>query len=171
MVAGRAIAAVRVRPWYGDLPRAGHEAEWRDATITGDLTLGLNAPPPGERLRLREVRRARAGRAGTRTSAAPKASAPKASAPPEAPEPPEAPAAPDPASAIVLLGDSHNLVFHAGADMHATGAGLADQLAFELGTPVDLVAVRGRLHPRRARQPVRRAQRDPAYWDGTGPSG
>jgi alginate O-acetyltransferase complex protein AlgJ len=43
----------------------------------------------------------------------------------------------------LLLGDSHCLVFHAGGDMLATGAGLADQLAFELGMPVDLIGVRG----------------------------
>ena len=50
----------------------------------------------------------------------------------------------DPASPIILLGDSHNLVFHAGgSDMHAAGAGLADQLALELRTPLDVVAVRG----------------------------
>ena len=47
------------------------------------------------------------------------------------------------ASPVVLLGDSHNLVFHAGADMHAQGAGLPDQLAYQLGFPVDVVAVRG----------------------------
>jgi alginate O-acetyltransferase complex protein AlgJ len=46
-------------------------------------------------------------------------------------------------SPIVLLGDSHTLVFHAGEDMHGTGAGLADQLALELGFPVDVVGVRG----------------------------
>jgi hypothetical protein len=44
---------------------------------------------------------------------------------------------------VVLLGDSHTLVFHAGDDMHARGAGLPDQLAVELGTPVDLIGVRG----------------------------
>ena len=47
------------------------------------------------------------------------------------------------ASPVVLLGDSHNLVFHAGADMHAQGAGLPDHLAHQLGFPVDVVAVRG----------------------------
>ena len=47
------------------------------------------------------------------------------------------------ASPVVLLGDSHNLVFHAGGDMHAQGAGLPDQLAYQLGFPVDVVAVRG----------------------------
>jgi SGNH hydrolase-like domain, acetyltransferase AlgX len=46
-------------------------------------------------------------------------------------------------SPIVLLGDSHNLVFHSGGDMHAVGAGLPDLLAEGLGMPVDLVAVRG----------------------------
>lgn len=46
-------------------------------------------------------------------------------------------------SPIILLGDSHNLVFHSGGDMHATAAGLPDQLAFELGFPLDVVAVKG----------------------------
>lgn len=49
----------------------------------------------------------------------------------------------DKASPIVLLGDSHTLVFHAGADMQGTNAGLADQLAAELGVPADVVGVRG----------------------------
>ena len=47
------------------------------------------------------------------------------------------------ASPVVLLGDSHNLVFHIGGDMHAQGAGLPDHLAHQLGFPVDVVAVRG----------------------------
>ena len=50
---------------------------------------------------------------------------------------------PDRASPILVLGDSHALVFHDGGDMHATGAGLSDQLAFELGAPVDVLGVRG----------------------------
>ena len=47
------------------------------------------------------------------------------------------------ASPVVLLGDSHNLVFHAGGGMHAQGAGLPDHLARQLGFRVDVVAVRG----------------------------
>jgi alginate O-acetyltransferase complex protein AlgJ len=54
-----------------------------------------------------------------------------------------APVLPSRESPLLLLGDSHALVFHAGGDMHARGAGLADQLALALGFPVDLVAVRG----------------------------
>ncbi len=68
-------------------------------------------------------------------------------------------------SPIVLLGDSHNLVFHVGDDMHVTGAGLADQLAVELGIPVDVVAVRGAgATPARVNL-LRRVQRDPGYWN------
>ena len=75
-------------------------------------------------------------------------------------------AVPDAAdSPIVLLGDSHNLVFHVGNDMHATGAGLADQLAVELGVAVDVVAVRGAgATPARVNL-LRRVQRDPGYWN------
>ena len=47
------------------------------------------------------------------------------------------------ASPVVLLGDSHSLVFHAGGGMHAQGAGLPDHLAYRLGFPMDVVAVRG----------------------------
>ncbi len=46
-------------------------------------------------------------------------------------------------SPVILLGDSHTLIFHQGGDMHSSSAGLADQLAFELGFPVDLIGVRG----------------------------
>lgn len=67
-------------------------------------------------------------------------------------------------SPVVLLGDSHNLVFHAGGDMFAHGAGLADQLALELGFPLDVVAVRGSGATPARINLLRRAQRNPAYW-------
>ncbi len=41
-------------------------------------------------------------------------------------------------SPVLLLGDSHALVFHAGEDLHGSGAGLADHLALSLGFPVAL---------------------------------
>ena len=53
------------------------------------------------------------------------------------------PVAPNRESPVLLMGDSHNLVFHAGGDMHATGGGFPDLMALELGMAVDLVAVRG----------------------------
>ncbi len=47
-------------------------------------------------------------------------------------------------SPIVLLADSHGLVFHTGGKgLHARGAGLADHLARVCGSPVDLQAKRG----------------------------
>ncbi len=46
-------------------------------------------------------------------------------------------------SPLLLLGDSHCLVFHVGGDLFATGGGLADQLAFTLKMPIDVLGVRG----------------------------
>lgn len=72
----------------------------------------------------------------------------------------------DKASPVLLLGDSHTLVFHAGADLHGTGAGLADQLAVELGMAVDVIGVRGSgATPARVNL-MRRAKADPAYLTG-----
>ncbi|MCB1061804.1 MAG: hypothetical protein KDN20_02645 [Verrucomicrobiae bacterium] len=55
------------------------------------------------------------------------------------------PVEPNRDSPVLLLGDSHTLVFQEGASggMHAKGAGLFDQLSYELGFPLDLVGVRG----------------------------
>lgn len=71
-----------------------------------------------------------------------------------------------PDSPLILLGDSHNLVFHDGGDLHGRQAGLPDLLALELGTAVDLVAVRGSGATPARINLFRRAQRDPGYWDG-----
>ena len=72
----------------------------------------------------------------------------------------------DKTSPVVLLGDSHTLVFHAGQDLHGTGAGLADQLAAELGIAVDVIGVRGSgATPARVNL-LRRAKAEPAYLAG-----
>ena len=47
---------------------------------------------------------------------------------------------PNPDSPVLLLGDSHTLVFH---DFLAERAGLLDQFAAELGYPPDRIAIRG----------------------------
>ena len=141
MVAGQMIAAaVRSRGWYDELPQVKYTPRWYTASIRGDLYRELEpTETPREELRLRGIVMADPGR------------------------PTEI--APDPKSPVVLLGDSHNLVFHAGDDMHTTGAGLADQLAFELGFPIDLVAVRGAGATPARINLLRRGQRDPSYWD------
>lgn len=46
-------------------------------------------------------------------------------------------------SPVLLLGDSHCLVFHSGDDMLGVGAGFVDQLAYELAMPVDLLGTKG----------------------------
>ena len=138
-IAAAAIAdVIRARPWYDELETQPYVAAWYSTSVTGDLTREGGIPGPREELRLRGVV------TGTRRA--------------------RAPVSPDQDSPIVLLGDSHSLVFHAGGDMHATGAGLPDQLAFELGLALDLVAVRGSgATPARVNL-LRRAQADPAYW-------
>ena len=141
VLASEAIAAaVRERGWYAGLPTTAFTPRWYSTSITGDLYAALDRPDlPREEVRLRGI-----AAAGVRPAAA---------------------VPPDPESPIVLLGDSHNLVFQAGADLHATGAGLADQLAFELGLAVDLVAVQGPAATA-AREKLRdRARRDAAFWE------
>jgi len=61
------------------------------------------------------------------------------------------------------MGDSHCLVFHAGGDLQGTGAGLAAQLAAELGAAVDVIGVRGSgATPARVNL-LRRSKANPAY--------
>jgi alginate O-acetyltransferase complex protein AlgJ len=72
----------------------------------------------------------------------------------------------DRASPVILLGDSHCLVFSLGGDMHGAEAGLADQLAAELGIPVDLLGVRGSGATPARLSLMRRAAGDEAYMAG-----
>lgn len=138
VLAARKIAE-RIRPLAGDAPATPMTGEWATVEITGDLWRGLNDPSvPREKVRLRRVTTAD-GKEPVRT---------------------------DESSPVLLLGDSHNLVFHAGDDMYAEGAGLADQLALELGFPVDLVGVRGSGATPARINLLRRAQRIPGYWKG-----
>ena len=68
--------------------------------------------------------------------------------------------APDPASPLLLLGDSHALVFH---DFAAERAGLLDQLAVELGIVSDRVAIRGSGATLARIELYRRSLKDPDY--------
>ena len=118
ITAAQAIAStLKGRPWLKDVPKLKLASETRIVEITGDLAQGADEKLPKEKLVLRFV--------GKKTDAG------------------LAPVEPDRKSPVLLLGDSHGLVFHAGGDMHAKGAGLADQLALELGFAVDVLAVRG----------------------------
>jgi alginate O-acetyltransferase complex protein AlgJ len=68
-------------------------------------------------------------------------------------------------SPVLLLGDSHCLVFHE-AELHGASAGLVDQLAAELGIPVDLLGVRGSGATPARIALLRRAMRDKSYMAG-----
>ena len=131
---------IAAEPWYASLTRRKYAAVHGEIEISGDLRSTMSGEAPAkEKVAIRYIQAAEAGDAE--------------------------PVAPDPASPVVLLGDSHNLVFHAGGDMHAAGAGLADQLAFELGLPVDLIAVRGS-GATPARVNMLRRARNPSYLAG-----
>ena len=109
------------RDWLKDRKTEKFETEEREVPVRGDLVEALpeKERPGPEKLKLRFVgRRAAAG--GVLQ-----------------------PVLPDRASPVLLLADSHGLVFHIGEDLFAKGAGLADQLAFELGFPVEVMATRG----------------------------
>lgn len=116
LAAKRIAEIIRQKDWYQAVERTKFEPRVVAVPISGDLwkTLAEGARPEREMLQLRTIR------------------APGGDA-----------VAPDRNSPLILLGDSHNLVFQAGGDMHAAGAGLADQLAYELGLAVDLLGVRG----------------------------
>jgi alginate O-acetyltransferase complex protein AlgJ len=132
---------VRDRPYLAAAPAAEATQEWRTIEIPGDLrqaTAGPNAAK--ERVPLRFVGRRVQGTL--------------------------VPLQDDRASPIVVLGDSSDLVFHAGDDMLATGAGLPDQLALQLGVTVDVAAVRGSGATAARINLMRRAAADRNYLKG-----
>jgi len=132
---------IKNRPWLKDMPKLKLASETREVEISGDLWRALkDGAIPKEKLPLRFVgRRAAAG---------------------------IEPVEPGRGSPVLLLADSHGLVFHAGGDMHAKGAGLADQLALELGFAVDVLAVRGSGATSARVSLYRRGRRDEGYIKG-----
>lgn len=90
-------------------------ADWTEVSITGDLVslLSPGAPKPDpEKVAVRTVTENPGGAA----------------------------VQPDPNSPVLVLGDSHTLVFR---DFLSERAGLVDQLAYELGVAPDLIGTRG----------------------------
>jgi hypothetical protein len=67
---------------------------------------------------------------------------------------------PDPASPVLLMGDSHTLVFH---EFAGERAGLLDQLALELGVAPDLIGTRGSGSTAVRISLYRKSIKDPAY--------
>jgi len=139
LAAQKIAGMIQEMSWHAEAKTRSFDHQWQDAQISGDLWRSLDDPDlKRESVALRRV--------GQKTAAGLE------------------PVEPEQDSPIILLGDSHNLVFHAGGDMHARGAGLADQLALELGLPVDLIAVRGSGATPARINLFRRSQRNPDYW-------
>lgn len=73
----------------------------------------------------------------------------------------------DPSSPVLVVGDSHTLVFNEGADfgMHDRGAGLVDHLAAELGFPVDREASKGSGGDSARANVARRSKSEADLWE------
>lgn len=69
-------------------------------------------------------------------------------------------------SSLLLLGDSHVLVFHEGGDLHASGAGLPEQISGVLGGMPEVIGVRGSGATSSRFQLARRVRSMPDYLKG-----
>ena len=117
-LAATAIAdRVRDRDWFRSAERKDLAYEVRNVTITGDLARMLDENNPAHET----VKVKFSGR-----------------------KPGEdiVPFEPSRDSPVLLIGDSHTLVFH-DPTLFGPGGGLPDQLAVRFGFPVDLIGVRG----------------------------
>lgn len=115
VLAAQAIAAQIPKEAVAESARREFEATWKEIAITGDLNglIGSSGQKTGpENVAVRVI-----SEKGTSTGVQP-----------------------DPGSPVLLMGDSHTLVFH---EFLAERAGLVDQLALELGFAPDLIGTRG----------------------------
>jgi SGNH hydrolase-like domain, acetyltransferase AlgX len=116
-------------------PRKNYAAEWKEITIKGDLgdLAGPNTKKlEPEKIAVRTISDKETGAAVN----------------------------PDPNSPLLIIGDSHTLVFH---DFLAEKSGLLDQLAYETGFAPDLIGTRGSGSTSVRISLYRRARKDPAY--------
>jgi alginate O-acetyltransferase complex protein AlgJ len=116
-IAANSIAGlVKEMPWYASLDRLEFDSEAAEVPVRGDLWQWV----PEAQQEVETVSTTRVLQAEERR-----------------------PVSTDESSPVLLLGDSHTLVFHAGGDLHGAAAGFPDQLALRLGIAVDLIGVRG----------------------------
>jgi hypothetical protein len=125
----------RIHEKFAGQPRKDYGAEWKETTIKGDLgdLAGPNTKKlEPEKIALRTVSDKETGAAMT----------------------------PDPNSPLLIIGDSHTLVFH---DFLAEKSGLLDQLAYENGFAPDLIGTRGSGATSVRVSLYRRARKEPDY--------
>ncbi|MFW5840660.1 MAG: alginate O-acetyltransferase AlgX-related protein [Planctomycetota bacterium] len=117
-IAAKKLAEHMGKPdWLKDAKALAIETARKEFKITGDLIATL---PPGKKMAQEQLAARFVHQAGT-----------------------DQPVDDDESSPVLILADSHGLVYHIGDDMHVKGAGLVDQLVAELGIGVDLIAARG----------------------------
>jgi hypothetical protein len=135
VLAAKAIADL-VRPKFANAPAAKeYAAVWKETQIGGDLDglLSGNGPKPGaEKIGVLTISEKLNG-AGVE---------------------------PDANSPLLLLGDSHTLVYH---DFLAQRAGLLDQLTMQLGFAPDVIGTRGSGATPVRLNLYRRSLKDPGY--------
>ncbi len=132
-LAAQAVAG-QIKGKFGGQPRNSYTAEWKEAELNGDLVdlLGTKSQKPGpEKISVRAV----SDQTGAGLN-------------------------PDPNSPLLIMGDSHTLVFH---DFHAERAGLLDELAQELGFLPDMIGTRGSGATAVRITLYRRSLKDPEY--------
>jgi len=125
----------KIREKLAGQPRKDYAAEWKEITIKGDL--GDLAGPAAkkiepEKIAIRTISDKETGAAIN----------------------------PDPNSPLLIMGDSHTLVFH---DFLAEKSGLLDQVAYETGFAPDLIGTRGSGATSVRVSLYRRVRKDPGY--------
>jgi alginate O-acetyltransferase complex protein AlgJ len=117
-LAAQAIESlIQDRPWLKAVPKSRYGSKTREIEITGDLARMVDeASPVKENVPLTFIGTERGDEL--------------------------VPVDPNRDSPVLLMGDSHTLVFH-DPELYARGAGLPDHLALRLGFPVDLIGIRG----------------------------
>ncbi len=114
-VAAQIRAAVTNRPWLDTRPGRRYNLQEKEITLNGDLWGLLGDPSLAkEKVTVQVVTGPDAAPVGTSRD-----------------------------SPVLLMGDSHTLIYSAGEDLQATGAGLPEHLAAAFGFPVDLIGIRG----------------------------
>jgi hypothetical protein len=125
----------KIRQKISRQPPKDYAAEWKEITIKGDLGdlagPNLKKPEP-EKIAVRTISEKGTGAA----------------------------ISPDPNSPLLIIGDSHTLVFH---DFLGEKSGLLDQLAYETGVAPDLIGTRGSGSTSVRITLYRRARKDPSY--------
>ena len=117
LAAEKVSALVATSDWAKRGPRTEYQTQSGTVQIMGDLTVLLGRDrSASETISIESVREARSG--------------------------PAAAAVLDRSSPVLVMGDSHTLVFH-DPQLFAAGSGFPDFLAKQLGMPVDLIGVRG----------------------------